>query len=181
VPWWIAGGCALDLFLDETSRAHTDLDVGVLRRDIADVLAALPNWDHFEAYGGALTRLPRGALPRADVHSLWCRPGGSANWALEILLDESDGQVWLFRREPSIRRPLSTLTRSDGSGLRYLAPEIQLLYKAKVVRPIDQADFERVAARLDRHARSWLRESLENTSPGHSWLPLLAEFDGVGA
>jgi len=175
VPWWIAGGWALDLFLDTTSRVHTDLDVGVLRRDIANVLAALPTWEIFEARGGALTRLRSGALPRADVHSLWCRPMGSANWAVEILLDESDGEFWLFRRNPSIRRPLSTMTRCDASGLRYLAPEIQLLYKAKTVRSNDQADSERVVPRLDAAARAWLRDSLERTAPGHSWLAILAE------
>ena len=26
--WWIAGGWAIELFLEQTTRAHTDLDVG---------------------------------------------------------------------------------------------------------------------------------------------------------
>ena len=41
-PWWIAGGWAIDTFLDRETRAHKDLDVGVLRRDIGGVLDALP-------------------------------------------------------------------------------------------------------------------------------------------
>ena len=94
------------------------------------------------------------------------------------MLDESKGESWLFRREPSIRRQLSTLIQSGTSGIRYLAPEIQLLYKAKAVRPHDQDDFERVVPKLNTAARAWLRDSLMRTSPGHSWLTLLAEAEG---
>lgn len=34
VPWWITGGWAIALFLNRSTRAHKDLDVGVLRRDV---------------------------------------------------------------------------------------------------------------------------------------------------
>ena len=181
VPWWIAGGWALDLFLNDVSRAHTDLDVGVLRQDVADVLAALPGWEHFEAHDGTLARLTAGALPRPYVHSLWCRPASAADWTLEIMLDESEGGDWLFRRDPSIRRPLSTMTRLGAGGIRYLAPEVQLLYKSKSVRPHDQADFVRVMPRLGQEARSWLRGSLEKVSPDHAWLRAMAEFEESSA
>ena len=181
VPWWIAGGWALDLFLKQVTRVHADLDVGVLRRDTRDVLEALPEWEHFEARDGTLTRLRSGVVPSVEVHSLWCRPAGSKSWALEIMLDESDREFWLFRREPSIRRPLSTLIQTDTSGIRYLAPEIQLLYKAKALRSHDQADFERVVTKLNTEARTWLRDSLVKTSPGHSWLTVLAESAASGA
>ena len=177
VPWWIAGGQALDIFLNEASRVHADLDVGVLRRDIGHMLATLPDWEHFEARNGTLTRLTIGAVPSMDVNSVWSRPLGAVNWALEFMLDESDGEFWVFRRDPSIRRPLSTLSHLGSSGLRYLAPEIQLLYKAKAYRPNDQVDFERVVPRLDATARSWLRNSLEKTLPGHSWLTVLADLE----
>jgi len=181
VPWWIAGGQALDLFLNEASRVHADLDVGVLRRDIGHMLATLLDWEHFEARNGTLTRLTIGAVPRMDVHSVWSRPVGAVHWALEFMLDESDGEFWVFRRDPWIRRPLSTLSHLGSSGLRYLAPEIQLLYKAKAYRPKDQVDFERIVPRLDATARSWLRDSLEKTLPGHSWLTVLADLEGSGA
>ena len=172
-PWWFAGGWALDLFLNQTSRVHADLDVGVLRRDVCNILMALPDWEHFEAHEGVLTRLATGATPCLEVSSLWCRPIGAVEWAVQVMLDESNKDQWLFRRQPTIRRPLTTLTRSTASGLKYLAPEIQLLYKAKAVRAKDQADFERVAPRLDSAARSWLRDALRRTSPGHSWLAAL--------
>jgi Aminoglycoside-2''-adenylyltransferase len=41
LPWWIAGGWALDLFLGKGTRAHKDLDIGIFRKDAAIVLAGV--------------------------------------------------------------------------------------------------------------------------------------------
>lgn len=57
VPWWIAGGWALDLFLGRQTREHRDLEAGVLRQDCARLLAALRGWEIFEARNGVLSRL----------------------------------------------------------------------------------------------------------------------------
>jgi len=173
-PWWIAGGWALDLFVGTQTRAHQDLDVGVRRRDAARFLAALPGWEFFEAHEGSLHRLPIGVDPRAKVNSIWGRLAGEPQWMLELMLDDSDEEHWIFRRDPSIRRPLAVALRGTADGTRYLAPEIQLLYKARDVRPQDQADFERVAPRLHAAAREWLRAGVSRLYPQHRWLPVLA-------
>ena len=90
VPWWIAGGWALDLFAGNQSRTHKDLDVGILRNDALRVLESLAAWEVFEAKNGVLTRLGAGMQPRADVFSLWCRPARDSHWALELMLDEAE-------------------------------------------------------------------------------------------
>ena len=172
--WWLAGGRALDLFLGAESRAHADLDVGILRRDAAGVLAALPEWQFFAARDGTLSRCAPGAPPPA-ANSLWARRSDASAWAFELLLDEAADDRWLFRRAPAISRPLTELVRHDATGLPYLAPEIQLLYKAARPRAKDAADFARVAARLEPAARAWLRESLARVHPGHEWLTALGE------
>ena len=154
--WWIAGGWALDLHLGRQSRPHADLDIGVLRRDITRVRERLSSWEMFEAKDGVLTRLESGQVPRVDVHSLWCRPIGATRWMLELMLEDSVDDVWAYRREPSIRRPFSTVLRISTSGLAYLAPEVQLLYKSRRMRPRDQPDFEVIAPLLDSPARDWL-------------------------
>ncbi len=174
MPWWIAGGWALDLHVGRQSRAHADLDIGVLRRDIVTILAALSSWEIFEAKDGALTRLGVGEAPRSAVHSLWCRPTGIAPWTFELMLDESVNDAWCYRREPSIRRPLSKVVQRSPSGIPNLAPEIQLLYKAPWLRSQDQADFELIAPRLDATARAWLVDSLTRTEVGHPWISALA-------
>ena len=84
--WWVAGGWALDLFVGSQSRPHKDLDIGVMRRDALEVLAALSSWEIFEAKDGWLTRLREGD---AEVNLLWCRPAGDMEWTFELMLDES--------------------------------------------------------------------------------------------
>jgi hypothetical protein len=173
LPWWVAGGWALDLYLQKVSRAHKDLDIGIFRKDAASVIAALSGWQFFEASEGVLSPLAVGITPRAEVNSLWCKRVNAAHWQLELMLDEADGESWVFRRDPRITRPLSSAIRRNPEGIAYLAPEIQLLYKARATRAEDQADFSLVARHLDRDARTWLRESLMHTDSEHPWISLL--------
>jgi len=174
-PWWIVGGWALDLFLGDQTRAHDDIDVQILRRDQRCVRAALRDWD----VQGALP------LPRPDhwpfkewrrdedldpaVHDIWCRPRRDAPWAVQLMVGESEGDAWIFRRDPRIRRALSAIGCRTDAGIPYLAPEVQLLYKATDPRPKDEADFARVALHLDDDSRHWLRDALALVYPGHGW------------
>jgi hypothetical protein len=171
VPWWIAGGWAIDLFMGAQTRTHKDLDVGVRRADAPRVIAALPGWEFFEAKDGSLSRLVPGTIPRPGVNSLRIRRAGEPLWSLELLLDDSDGSDWIFRREPSIRRPLAAILRATPGGIPYLAPEIQLLYKARDLRPEDWTDFGHAAPRLDSPAAEWLRDCLSRLYPQHPWFP----------
>jgi hypothetical protein len=171
-PWWIAGGWALDLFVGRQTRPHEDLDIGILRRDAPQVVASMAGWEFFAAKDRCLQRLEHDA-PGLEVNSLWGRPRGERVWGLELMLDEAEGDTWVFRRERSIRRPLDAATARTTDGLRHLAPEIQLLYKAKHARPKDDADFRCVAPRLDSSARTWLRDALARVDERHEWITAL--------
>lgn len=175
--WWIAGGWALDLFAGKESRPHADLDIGILRREAGQVIEALPDWELFEAQDGGLLRLEQ-REPRAQVNSLWCRPRGASRWVFELLLDDSAGDTWVFRRRREIRRPLAEAIRFDRSRIPYLAPEIGLLYKARRPRAADELDFRNVAPRLDDGARAWLHGALARVEPDHPWLEALAATRG---
>ena len=89
------------------------------------------------------------------------------------MLDRREGEFWVFRRDPRITHPLSDAIRQNPQGIAYLAPEIQLLYKARAMRAQDQADFDQVVPHLARDARAWLRESLMRTDPEHEWISML--------
>ena len=58
----------------------------------------------------------------------------------------------------------------ERDGIRYLQPEIQLLYKARGLREKDRADFDATLPHLDECRRQWLSDALEQTIPGHPWL-----------
>jgi hypothetical protein len=66
--------------------------------------------------------------------------------------------------------PLARAIKRTGDGIPYLAPEIQLLYKARGTREKDQRDFERVMERLGPDERSWLYDALSVVDPQHVWL-----------
>jgi len=173
--WWVSGGWALDLYLGKVTRAHKDLDIGIFRKDAAIVLAAIPGWEFFEAKDGSLTPLVKGRAPRAEVNSLWCKRANVAQWVFEFMLDEMDADRWVFRRDARITYPLASAIRRNPEGIAYLAPEIQLLYKARATRAQDSADFDQVVRHLARDARTWLRESLMNMDPAHPWISKLKE------
>jgi len=172
VPWWIAGGWAIDLYLGRTTRDHGDLDVGVLRRDVPVLLRGLEAWEVYEADDGRLARLSPGALPGAAVNSLWCRRAHESDFILELLLDDSEREYWVYRRDARVRRKLTQLFSGHPSGLRYLAPEVQLLYKSRNARAKDHEDFRAAVAQLDASARAWLRRHLPDTRA--DWIAQLA-------
>jgi len=176
-PWWIAGGWALDVFRGATSRSHADLDIGILRRDVSTVLLGFSNWDVYEAKAG---RLAARCPPRLDVHSLWCRPTVGDPWTIELMLDESDGDTWVYRRDRRIRRSMATAIRHSPDGLPHLAPEIQLLYKSKAPRHRDEVDFAQIAPLLTADARRWLHDAIQLTAPDHKWIRDLRNY-GAGA
>jgi len=170
--WWIAGGWALDLFVGRQRRPHKDLDIGILRRDLQPTLAALSGWELFEARGGELFG-PVTSAVRAGISSLWARRAGAHEWVFELMLDDCEAEQWVFRRDRRIRRALDTVVRHDREGLPYLAPEVQLLYKASHTRREDDLDFEDVSAHLDEAARRWLSAALSQLDPQHRWVRAL--------
>lgn len=180
-PWWIAGGWAIDLFLGRQSREHEDIDIQVLRRDQRDVRALFDTWDvqaalpppRDEAWPFRAWR--RGEVLDPAIHDIWCRPTPDQPWALQLMVADTREDWWLFRRAPAIARPLATLGGVSAEGVPYLAPEIQLLYKAKGQRPKDEADFNAALPALDQERRRWLKTALTVVHPEHTWLDLLEE------
>ena len=74
-----------------------------------------------------------------SVHDVWCRPTPASPWALQLMIDDSDGEDWVYRRDPRLRRPK------------------------------DEADLALAAPVLSPGARAWLRDALDLVSPGHEW------------
>jgi len=90
------------------------------------------------------------------------------------MLDEADGDVWSSRRDPRIRKPLNNIVRMNESGIPYLAPDVQLFYKAKSSRHKDEVDFAAVLPLLSTDERDWLVHAIEMSyGKLNSWLPPL--------
>lgn len=181
VPWWIAGGWAIDLFLGRQTREHEDIDILILRRDQHAVRTLFGTWDVQAALPPPRDEAwpfhpwhPDETLDET-IHDIWCRPDTGRPWTIQLMISDTRGEQWLFRRLPTITRSLETLGGTSPQGIPFLAPEIQLLYKAKGLRPKDEADFAQTLPALDRERRLWLRDSLIQVHPHHPWLDQLAD------
>jgi hypothetical protein len=169
--WWIAGGRALELAAGHRLREHADIDVLLLRRDQLSAQRTLTGWEWWAADppGSLRPWTPGETLPRA-VHDIWCRPSGDQPWRIQLMLDECDGVDWVSRRNPGIRRAIPSIGKVTENGVPYLAPEIQLFYKAEEPRLKDEADFTAIRPLLSGTQRDWLREALAETYGTHPWL-----------
>jgi hypothetical protein len=176
VPWWVAGGYALELAAGRRLREHGDVDVLLLRRNQLAAQEALRGWEWWAADPpGTLRRWSAGEILTLGVHDIWCRPAPADPWRIQVMLDESDGAEWISRRDPRIRRPVDSLGLRTADGIPYLTPEIQLFYKAKRPRPKDESDFTAVLPILTADQRRWLRDSVAIAyGDQHPWLARLS-------
>lgn len=85
------------------------------------------------------------------------------------MLDEAQDGQWVSRRDPRVRRPLGTLGGTTPEGVPFLAPEVQLHYKAKARRPKDEEDFTAALPVLTAGQRRWLAGTIEQTYGPHPW------------
>jgi len=173
-PWWIAGGRGLDLFMRHDTRAHADVDVAILRRDQQVFRERLGSWDVQIAHEGAFFPWKRGAQVTApEHHEVWARETPDGPWKIELLLEESEGPRWAYRRDRRIGLNVADLGRSDERDIPFLRPEVTLLYKSKSTRPVDETDFLYVLPRLDAAQRGWLFAAVYTLDPTHDWLERL--------
>ena len=115
----------------------------------------------------------RGERLELPVHGIWARPETRDPWFCEFLLQEADGQQWVYRRDQRVRRPLEEIAVTTSSGLSMLAPEIVLLYKANDTGEKEEGDFAVALPLLSPEARGWLAGALAIAHPGHGWIARL--------
>jgi hypothetical protein len=92
---------------------------------------------------------------------------------LDTAIGDGTAEEWVYRRDPSIRRPWAEAVLTTPHDVPYLAPELQLLFKSEVrnLRPKDDLDAEEVVPRLSP-AR---REALAGLLPAdHPWQAITA-------
>lgn len=179
--WAICGGWALDLFRDRITRPHRDVDVAILRGDQLAVQAYLRDhgWALEIAHQGRLTPWRDGEFLDPPLHAIWCRHPDRQPDLVEILFSSHRDDLYLFRHDESITRPLDRAFQVAPCGIPILAPEIVLLIKARYPEREDaDHDFEAAAPHLSVERRAWLCDALAHHLPGHRWLAALQQATG---
>jgi hypothetical protein len=181
-PFYFVGGWAIDLHLGRVTREHHDIDALVMRRDHLLLHKALrgfslkkiiPHPDGMPPNRGTIVEWPAGERLELPVHQVNAYRAGESELAFQVMLAESRGSDWIFRRNPDVSMPISKMGFHPLWGLPYLAPEIVLLFKAKHLEARDRVDFDHAIPALSVDARRWLRDAIEKTHPGHEWLKVL--------
>ena len=172
VPWCVAGGWALDLWLGRETRPHGDLEIAVPRASFGAIRNVFAAYELFTAGDGELVHLPHGTEPPGHRHQTWVLDPIARKWRTDVFLEPGDASTWVYRRDV-----LLCLPRKDAiamaDGIPYLRPELVLLFKAKAMREKDERDFAVALPALDVSARQRLRRWLERFHPGHAWIARL--------
>jgi hypothetical protein len=168
--WFVAGGWAIDLFLEKETRPHNDIEIAVFRRDQMILQNYLCKWRLQKVERGALSDWKKNEFLELPVFEIHAFNGKAEISRLEILLNETNGEEWIFRRNEIVTKPLSKLHSESNCGLKFLRPEIVLLYKSKNPREKDERDFRATVKRLDSESKIWLRSALSVCYSKHDWL-----------
>lgn len=171
--WFVAGGWAIDLYLEKETRRHDDIEIAIFRNDQIKLQSYLVGWHLQKARNGELSFWEQNEFLELPVHEIHCFKKDAELQSFEILLNEMNGSQWLYRRNAKITKSLRQLHLTSNLGIRFLRPEIILLYKSKNPRAKDEQDFEIVQKHLDPKSRAWLKKALSICYTEHHWLSKL--------
>jgi hypothetical protein len=173
-PWAVSAGWAIDLFLGRERREHEDLEIAAPADRFDEVAAALGELEFHVVTRGVAAPVSEAHELMKTVHQTWGLDRAANVWRIDVFREPHDGDVWVARRDESIRLPYDELIEHTADGIPYERPEVVLLFKAKHARPKDEADLAAVLPHLNVERRRLLAEWIERVHPGHFWLPDLA-------
>ncbi|GGP11977.1 short-chain dehydrogenase [Oceanobacillus neutriphilus] len=177
IPWWIAGGWALDLHYGKQTREHEDMDILIRKIDLPLLKKHLgESYELFLANNGSLSKLIDSKSINIQSGSIWVKMKHEITWLFEIMLMDTENNEWIYKRDNKIKRPLSEIEAITEDGIPYIKPEIQLLYKggSSVVRQKDNNDLERMLPILKKDEMKWLYHTLSQQFNGeHPWLQII--------
>ncbi|MFD1989879.1 nucleotidyltransferase domain-containing protein [Paenibacillus nicotianae] len=172
IVWGIAGGWALDLHIGRQIREHKDIDVIVFRQDQQKVYSYLSQeWILYKVYKGTL-EIWKGE-PLEQVNDIWVKKDEQSAWSFQLMFVDQVDENWIYRRHPMILRKASDIFLTTTEHIRYLRPEIQLLYKggSSVIREKDNLDWQTMLPYLTVEEKEWLVSGLKGQFPeGHRWI-----------
>ena len=176
-PWWIVGGWSIEAFTG-APREHEDVDVSILACDVPALR------EHVERTSGTCGATPAARCGRSTTGSPSrstprARSGSAAApripWVIDLPITPDRDGLWTNKRMPDHVAPLEDVTWVADDGIRYLNPEIVLLYKAGSSADARTTATSTAAWPLLSAGRArWLRDSVARLYPDHAWLALLS-------
>lgn len=128
----------------------------------------------YEAQDGGVTDWDEKEPVRKDAWQFWGADLKAERWRVDMMIERGNREFWRYKRHPLLKQSRDQAIRTNADGIRYLAPSIVLLFKAKHCRAKDDKDFKTVAPKLSVKDRANLCRWLAELHPDHKWLKLLA-------
>jgi hypothetical protein len=174
-PWWIVGGWSIEAFTG-APREHEDVDLSILACDLTAFREHVgEEWNLWSNHGGTLRPFNDRHPEVLDVQSqVWVRRSAADPWVIDLPITPDRDGLWTSKRDPDHVAPLDDVTWVADDGIRYLRPEITLLYKAVLHRPKDDRDLAVTWPLLGAEQQAWLRDAVRRSYPGHAWVELMA-------
>lgn len=168
--WFVAGGWAIDLYLEKATRPHDDIEIAIFRKDQLILQHYLKGWLLRKVVYGKLMAWHQDEFLELPIHEIHCFNEASDPQQLEVLLNETGVNEWVYRRNERVRRSLAECYLVSKEGVKYLCPEVVLLYKSKNPNAKDERDFGEIIKYMDAKRRGWLRDSIALCDAEHHWL-----------
>jgi hypothetical protein len=165
-PWFIAGGWAIDLFLNRETRLHEDIEIGIYRKNQMQLYRFFEKYKKYYINNKGRT----GKLEKHDwnkeylrlpIHELHIEYEGLN---IEVLLNEGDDSNWLYKRDLKVTLEENKVIQFTGNRIPYLCPEIVLLYKTKEMRDKDIADLLNAVVKMSETQKTWLIDSIKDAT-----------------
>jgi hypothetical protein len=174
-PWWVVGGYAIEAFT-AVQRHHEDIDLVIFAKDLPQLRRHVEGRFHLWSAGAGALRPVNDDWPEPhlDAGQVWLREHALAPWRVDCILNPDVGGRWQSKRDEAHVADLEDISWVAEDGIRYLDPEIALLFKAKLDRDKDLADLSVAWPLLSPDRQSWLRHAVLRLYPGHAWSDRLA-------
>ncbi len=175
-PWWVVGGHAIEAFTG-VRRVHEDLDLVVFSEHLPQLRAQLGGRFHLWSNHGGTFRVidDRQPEPLHPLSQVWMRENARSPWRVDCILNGSVDGRWQSRHDETLVADLDEVTWVHTDGVRYLNPEVTLLFKAKQARAKDSIDLDHAWPLMSAAQRSWLRDAVAARYPGHAWTARLGD------
>ena len=170
-PWWLVGGWAIEAFTG-VPREHEDVDLSLLACDVPALRLHLgDSWTPWSNDGGTLRPLSARFPEPLNVESqVWIRRDAHSPWVVDLPITPDRDGLWTNKRLPGHVAPVDEVTWVADDGIRYLAPEIVLLFKSTLSRRKDHRDLRVTWPLLSEEQRDRLRDLVRSLDPEHPWL-----------
>ncbi len=162
--WFIAGGWAIDLFLNRETRVHDDIEIGIYRKNQMQLYRYFEKYKKYyinnkshigkhekQAWNREYLRLP--------IHELYIE---HEKLELEVLINEKDEGHWVYGRNENVKLDEKKIIQFTEDRIPYLCPEIVVLYKTTEMRSKDVEDIANALGKINETQKKWLFESIDD-------------------